>query len=253
MDFDKPVSAARPVLSRLADYLKTQQQAVTDQWLLEVRREPAIDSADRFTHQQLLDRLPALFDELCSFLRRRGVADLQDANEQRNYRWQNDCEIGALLRQLDVLRYVLGTVIDRFQSVEDQLKGPANSMAEALVHQFFSEVTVNSVRQFVRKQLALAHGHAGKLEDANIELGRTNTELERALAARQQLIAVLTHDLRNFLQGLAYATKVWNAHGSGGAELAHAQAQVQDIHELLQQLLDPSMTFVMPLPNASPE
>jgi len=219
MDSHEQAAAARAVLLRLADYLVTQQHAVTDQWLLKVRRDPQIHGAHQPTHQRLLDHLPVLFDELRSFLGRRGAADLPDANEQDGYRWQNGCAIDELLRELDVLRHLLATVIDRFHGVDDQFKKPADSMAEALVHQFFSEVTVHSVRQF---------------------LG-ANMDLQRALPERQELIAEVTHTLRNFLQGLAYAAKVWNAHG-GSAELAHAQAQMQYIHELLQQLPDAATT-----------
>src|SRR5437868_15146718 len=35
------------VLSRLASYLEAQSQSITDQWLLAVRRDSQIDSADR--------------------------------------------------------------------------------------------------------------------------------------------------------------------------------------------------------------
>lgn len=254
MGSDMQAAAARAALSRLADYLETQQQAVTDQWLQEVRRDSAIESTGLLKHRQLLDHLPALFDALCSFLRGSSAADLPDANGQRGWRWRNGCAIGELLRELDVLRHLLAAVVDRFHAVDGQFKSPADSMAEVLVHQFLGDVTVVAVRQFVRRQLVLAHSPAVKPADAGVERGRTNPATQHALAERQQLITLVTHKLRNVLQGLAYAMKVWNAQG-GGAELAHAQAQVQDIHELLLQLLDPAMTFVAPQPPepASPE
>lgn len=218
MDSDEQAAAARSVLLRLADYLVTQQQAVTDKWLLDVRREPGIHGAALLTHRRLLHHLPVLLDELGYFLRR-DAAGLPNENGPDSYRWQNGCEIDELLRELDVLRHLLATAVDRFRGVDDQFKKPADSMAEALVHQFFSAVTVHSVRQFVG----------------------TTTDMERALAERQQTIAKVTHTLRNFLQGLAYAAKVWNAQG-GGPELAHAQTQMQYIRELLQQLPDAAPT-----------
>lgn len=250
MHVEPPPPGARPVLSRLAEYLQTQQQAITDQWLLAVRRDPEIETADRLTHQQLVDHLPQLFAELCAFLRRRDAAALQDikedAQQHGGYRWKNGYEIEEVLRELDVFRHLIGTAVARFGKVDEEFKGTAESTAAALVHQFFSEVTVNSVKQFVGEQQALVSKYTGRLEAANVELGRSNAGLERALDERQRLITLVTHELRNFLQGLSYANKVWNTHGSGGAEQVHAQAQVQDIHALLQQLLDHSLAIAEP-------
>lgn len=250
MHAENPPPGARPVLSRLADYLKTQQQAVTDQWLLAVRRDPEIETADRLTHRQLVDHMPQLFDELCAFLRRRDAAVLrevkEDAQEHGGHRWKSGYEIEEVLREMDAFRHVITTAVARFGKLDEEFKGTAESTAAALIHQFFSEVTVNSVKQFVGEQQSLVSNYTGRLEAANVELGRSNAGLERALGERQRLTTLVTHELRNFLQGLSYANKVWNTHGSGSAEHVHAQVQVQDIQALLQQLLDHSLAIAEP-------
>src|SRR5688572_7985599 len=50
----------RATMLRFAAYLAQQEAALTEQWLLTVRRDPQIAAADRLTHQQLVDHLPDL-------------------------------------------------------------------------------------------------------------------------------------------------------------------------------------------------
>ena len=65
--------AERPTLARYAEYLAGQQTTITDQWLLTVRRDTQIETADRIPTPQLVDHLPRLLRELCDFLRTRDL------------------------------------------------------------------------------------------------------------------------------------------------------------------------------------
>lgn len=202
---DNQGPAARSTSARLADHLESQRQSITDQWLHAVR-DPNAATADRSTHLELFPHLPRMLDELFAFLRRRDE-DLQQAKERGEYRLRDGYRMDEVLRELDALRRLLARIIDRFRSVDADFKGPAESAAAALVHQFFSEVAIDLVKQFPSQ-------------------AQRSTEL----------VTTIAHELRNLLQGLSYATKVWNAQG-GEAELVHVQTQVQGIHHLLEQLL----------------
>ena len=68
----------RATMLRFADYLAKQEAALTEQWLLVVRRDPQIAAADRLTHQQLVDHLPELYRQLCDFLRKRDAGALAE-------------------------------------------------------------------------------------------------------------------------------------------------------------------------------
>src|SRR5687768_1601364 len=98
----------RNVLSRLAAYLEREQQSITEQWLLAIRRDPQIDSADKLTHRQLVDHLPQLYAELCAHLRERDAEVLhdevkRDARKHGGYRWRDGYRLDEVIRELDIL------------------------------------------------------------------------------------------------------------------------------------------------------
>jgi signal transduction histidine kinase len=235
--------AKRLTLSKLADYLQAHQETITDQWLLAVRRDPEIAAADRLTHQQLVDHLPDIYEECCTFLRTRDAAALiegakNDAKTHGGIRWADGYQIDELIRELEVFRGILGATISRFGDVDPRFRGPIEASASSLVHRFFGEVTVNSVAQYAEEQHAVVATYTRQLEAANLELGRANSSLQQSLSERQRLTAVIAHEVRNFLQGLKRPEATGDAAGDPKAE--HANAQLREVEELLTQLLDHS-------------
>ena len=230
-------------LGKLAAYLEAQQGALTEQWLVAVRRDPDIAAADRLTHQQLVDHLPEIYRECCNFLRTRDAIALvgeakDDAQEHGVVRWQDGYKIAELIRELEVFRGILAAALNRYAELDPLFKGPIEASANALVHQFFAEVTVNSVTQYAEEQQAVVRRYTDQLEEANLELSRANSGLKQALSERQRLTAVIAHEVRNFLQGLAHATRIWNERPAEA--LKYAQTQLKDVEDLLNQLLDHS-------------
>ena len=240
----------RTTLSRLAEYLESQRDAVTEQWLLAVRRDPNIATADRLTHQQLVDHLPAIYQECCEFLRRRDtsvlVDDAQvDAKEHGEFRWQNGYRIDELIRELEAFRRIMAATVLRFVDVDVRFAGTLERQASALVHQFFGEVTVNSVKQFVKEQQAVVGSYTDRMQCANLELAQMNTSLQQALAERHNLTSLVAHELRNLLQGLTVAARIWEEKPNSdqrGAEQAGVwvRDQIRDLEQLLLQLLQQS-------------
>lgn len=233
----------RITLSKLADYLESQQDAVTEQWLLAVRRDPDIATADRLTHQQLVDHLPEIYQECCQFLRRRDTAVLvrnatADAKEHGEFRWQNGYRIDELIRELEAFRRIMGAAVLRFVDIDPRFAGAIERQASVLVHQFFGEVTVNSVKQFVIEQQAVVASYTERMQAANLELAQTNSTLQQTLAERQRLTAVVAHELRNLLQGLAVAARVWEEQPSAEQAREFVHDQVGELEQLLLQLLE---------------
>jgi signal transduction histidine kinase len=235
----------RITLSKLADYLESQRDAVTEQWLLAVRRDPNIATADRLTHQQLVDHLPAIYQECCEFLRRRDtsvlVDDAQaDAREHGEFRWQNGYRIEELIRELECFRRILVATVLRFVDVDARFGGTLERQASALVHQFFGEVTVNSVKQFVGEQQAVVASYTDKMQGANLELAQMNSMLQQALNERDGLNSVVAHELRNLLQSLTMAARIWEGQPSAEQAGTLVREQIRDLEQLLSQLLEQS-------------
>jgi len=247
----------RLTLTQLADYLQAQMGAVTDQWLLAVRRDPEIAAADRLTHQQLVDHLPDIYRECCNFLRTRDAAALvegakEDAKTHGGVRWADGYQIEELIRELEVFRGILAATIARYGELDPRFRGPIESSASALVHRFLGEVMVNSVAQYAEEQHAVVATYTRQLEAANLELGRANATLQQALTDRQRLTAVIAHEVRNFLQGLKYSRSLEQRAGGGHAG-EYANAQLRDVEDLLTQLLDHSLLIANAEPVASAE
>jgi hypothetical protein len=240
----------RTTLSRLAEYLESQRDAVTEQWLLTVRRDPNIATADRLTHQQLVDHLPAIYEECCHFLRRRDTSVLvddakADAKVHGEFRWQNGYRSDELIRELEAFRRIMAATVLRFVDVDARFAGTLERQASALVHQFFGEVTVNSVKQFVQEQQAVVGSYTERMQAANLDLAQMNSSLQQALSERHNLTSVVAHELRNLLQGLTVAARVWEQQPNsehGGAEEAGVwvRDQIRDLEHLLLQLLQQS-------------
>lgn len=231
----------RATLARLADHLESQRVAVTDQWLMAVRRDPKIGAADRLTHQQLVDHLPELFEECCAFLRTRDASVLiegakHDAKLHGGIRWADGYQIDELIRELEVFRGILATLVARFGDVDPRFHGAVMVSATALLQQFFAEVIVHSVSQYSGEQEKVVRTYTRQLESANLELSRANSSLQQVLSERQRLTAVVAHEIRNFLQGLKSATQA--AEGGSARTSSHAEAQLRDVEQLLNQLLD---------------
>jgi signal transduction histidine kinase len=233
----------RLTLGKLAVYLEAQQHTLTEQWLVAVRRDPEIAAADRLTHQQLVDHLPQIYRECCNFLRTRDAVALvaeakDDAQEHGVVRWQDGYKIDELIRELEVFRGILAVALNRYAELDPLFKGAIEASANALLHQFFGEVTVNSVTQYAEEQQAVVRRYTEQLEVANLELSRANSGLKQALSERQRLTAVVAHEVRNFLQGLTHAARSWSERPTEA--LKYAQTQLKDVEELLNQLLEHS-------------
>lgn len=228
----------RLTLAKLADYLVSQRAAVTDQWLMAVRRDPEIAAADRLTHLQLIDHLPEIYEECCQFLRTRDAAMFiedakSDAKTHGEIRWADGYKIDELIRELEVFRGILYATVLRFGELDPRFRGPIAASASALLQQFFGEITVHSVARFADEQQRVVQTYTQQLESSNLELSRANTSLERALSERHRLIGVVVHEVRGFLQGLKH-----NALSQGTASVEYAGTQLKDVEDLLAQLLD---------------
>lgn len=235
----------RLTLTQLADYLQAQRSAVTDQWLLAVRRDPEIAAADRLTHQQLVDHLPEIYSECCAFLRTRDATALvegakEDAKLHGGIRWADGYQIEELIRELEVFRGVLAATVARYGEIDPRFRGPIEASASALVQRFLGEVMINSVAQYAQEHHAVVATYTQQLEVANLELSRANANLQQALSERQRLTAVVAHEVRNCLQGLKYSKSLEQNTGAGGAR-EYASDELLRVEDLLTQLLDHSL------------
>lgn len=252
MDSDSQRVAAeaelhRQTLAKVAEYLASQREAVIDQWLMAVRRDPEIAAADRLTHQQLLDHLPQIYEECCQFLRTRNASVLvqeakADAQTHGEIRWADGYQIDELLRELEIFRGILNGTLLRFSDIDLRFRGPIVVAISSALQQFFGEVTVHSVAQYASEQQRVIKAYTDQIESINLELSRANNRLEQTLAERQRLIAVVVQEVRGFLLSLKPAGPDPPQPRASHNELTSDRASESE--ELLVQLLDQATLIV---------
>jgi signal transduction histidine kinase len=195
----------RPSLAGFADYLANQQTVITDQWLLTVRRDTQIETADRIPTSELVDHLPRLLQELCLFLRTRDVDDLtgdarRDAAEHGVLRWRDGYKIDELVRELEAFRRLVAAAVFRYRDVNTAFNGLLEVSASALVQQFFAEITIASVKRFMDEQQQFTRSNLQNLAQIQEQLGRVTAELGQARDAQHRATTVVANELRVFLE-----------------------------------------------------
>ena len=224
--------ADRPSLAAFAHYLLSQQTTITEQWLLIVRRDTQIETADRMPTPELVDHLPRLLQELCEFLRTRDVGNLtggtrRDASHHGELRWRDGYKIDELVRELEVFRQLVSASAFHFRDIDAAFKGGLEVSASALIQQFFAEVNVQSVKQFVNEQQNVTRSCVQDLADVQQQLGRVQTELAQARDAQQRAASVVAYELRRFLER--------HARSPGAAEASPAMATlVEQLSEYVE-------------------
>jgi hypothetical protein len=202
---ESTIPPERSTLAGFARFLASQQTVITDQWLLTVRRDTQIETADRIPTPELVDHLPRLLRELCDFLRTRDVDNLtggarRDASEHGELRWQDGYKIDELVRELEALRRLAAASVFQYRVIDSAFHGPLEVSATVLIHQFFAEITVASVRQFMQQQQKITRSCVQELADAQQQLGRVSADLAQSRDAQHRTATIVAHGLRDFLR-----------------------------------------------------
>ena len=184
----------RAALEGVSAWLRAQQAALTEQWLLSVMRDHEIPSSERLTHEQLLDHLPRMYEELCDFMRERAAslkAEAQvEGREHGRWRWKDGYRIDELVRELEAFRRILVSALLRYRELDARFAGRAATSATLALHEFFAEMIVGSVRQYTAEQQVLLQSHVKQLEDAHLQGAREQARLERSLSVQQRVTAL---------------------------------------------------------------
>jgi two-component system CheB/CheR fusion protein len=149
--------AGLDTLARLADSIVAQKDWIIARWLYAVQREPEIEAAAALTRQQLIDHLPGLCADLAERLRRTGMPQPQPehahAQSHGAHRWEQGYQIDEIIRESGLIRQVVAVeCLDRFAQATPEFDGGTRRTAEAVIHRFFTDMLVESARQFAAEK-----------------------------------------------------------------------------------------------------
>ncbi|MBA2242235.1 MAG: PAS domain S-box protein, partial [Chthoniobacterales bacterium] len=142
-------------LNALAQFLCDRRNQITREWEEAVRSDPQILSADRLSHEQLIDHLPRIFDDLADTLRGGGKTrehTSEDAHSHGEHRWWQGYKFTELLREVSIVRRILFLDhIPVFAAERPGWNGEPRKQAESIVHAFFDRTLTESAQHFVAK------------------------------------------------------------------------------------------------------
>ncbi len=144
------------VNGRLAETLDSQRDAIINEWLERVRKDPFIPT-DSLTLDQVRDHLPQLFDDLTQTLTRYGsdvVAEQSERDGEQHgiARWQQGFELPEMLRELMHLRAILIHRLGLFEASNEDYGMVARFFVTTTLHGFLDRMGINATEQFLAQE-----------------------------------------------------------------------------------------------------
>lgn len=242
-----PESAPANPLSALADYLCAVREAITERWIKAVCADALIPTSDNLTFHQLVDHMPVLFDDLATRLREGNITGAvpqatQDAKIHGHHRWQQGYDVTELLRDIAAARrIILLSAFADFAAQHPAFTGDVKAAAKRIIHEFFENLVVNSVAQYVADQQAAMQKINAELQSTNHRLHETNENLQQVNRSRLLLTRNVSHEIRNIANAISGAINVLATEGRGPVHeemIAICNRSLGDMQALLHQLLD---------------
>jgi signal transduction histidine kinase len=227
-------------LSHLADFLNSHKAEIIKSWVEAVDNDREIQTSNSLTYRQLVDHLPSLFDEMCDLLREHNDealrADVQaESKVHGQHRWVHGYKVDELLREIEIIRKIL--LVDwvtTFGKENPNFGTTSKKRAKAILHDFFGDLTINSVKQFVVER-------EYEFLDYNRRLEQSHEKLQQVDRARQLFTRTLSHELRNILNPMKMVTSILSNNvdeTSKNKMLGILNRNISDMTTLLNQLLD---------------
>ena len=191
-------------LSRgLADFLCSEIDQITRDWVEAVQQ--CVRHAEQLTFVQLVDHIPAIFDDLADVLRdpeARGPRELADEHARCHGgdRAEKGYALPELVREIGIVRRVIS--VDWFDAFVRQNPGFSDDeqkRSRTILHEFFDDMASVTTTQFVKEQQRKLEDSVAKLEAANRDLQEVNRHRSELDKSRQLLTKMVSHELGNIL------------------------------------------------------
>jgi signal transduction histidine kinase len=193
-------------LEAFAKEFGTRRDAVTRTWVYAVQTSPDFTTPDQLPVPQLIDHLPALFDDLITCLQGRDEAAAADPNARAHgrHRWEQHFRLGELLRELLLLRRIIIKEVESYRQADtSRLPEDTERLARDRIEHFFEEAIVRSTDQFYAQHQAQIEKDRALLASLHESARNSSNEYQAVASARLRLLRVIAHELRNLLNAAA--------------------------------------------------
>jgi len=247
---EKTIGPGGALSFQIAQRLVSRKEAIVDCWMADLRERRDIPSADPLTSSELMDHVPGLLDELAKSFERGGMQPsaertAEQARAHGRHRWDQGFKLDELIRDISDLKARVIDVIQEFLATmaDGALEGRDRFRAFELVREFFDNLSVGSVREYMQQR-------EGELATANEALAIANAQANELSQTRLKMVRTVSHELRNSANALSIVTTLLEEMGEElkiRAEcVAILRRNLGDMTALLNGLLDYSTTLEKP-------
>src|SRR5262245_11903244 len=132
------------VLTRLGELIQEHKDEIVENWVNAIEKETELKAADNLTHRQVVDHIPAIFDELAALLKTHHTQNrlFRDAAMHGRFRWLQGYRLDELLYEFGLLRIVFLEHLSPFLKQLPDMTPEIEMEARKLVHRFLDLIAI---------------------------------------------------------------------------------------------------------------
>ncbi len=164
-------------LSEFGRFISDRTEWIADRWNKTTDGQPELALSGNTTHQQLANYLPTLCQDLGKRLEKAGKPrrnnKKRSADTQPQHRWEPGYTLDKIVRGLGQIWQIISVdCLDAFARELPEFDASARANTETIIHQFFSDLLVESAQQFAAekaKELAGSEQNSQSILDAALD------------------------------------------------------------------------------------
>ena len=164
-------------LSEFGRFISGRTEWIADRWNKTTDGQPELGLSGNTTHQQLANYLPTLCQDLGKRLEKAGKwrrnKKKRFADMQPQHRWEPGYSLDKIVRGLGHIWQIISVdCLDAFACELPEFDASARANTETVIHQFFSDLLVESAQQFAAekaKELAGSEQNSQSILDAALD------------------------------------------------------------------------------------
>ncbi|PYM05312.1 MAG: hypothetical protein DMF15_16110, partial [Verrucomicrobia bacterium] len=164
-------------LSEFGRFISDRTEWIADRWNKTTDGQPELALSGNTTHQQLANYLPTLCQDLGKLLEKAGKPrrnnKKRSADTHPQHRWEPGYTLDKIVRGLGHIWQIISVdCLDAFARELPEFDASARANTETIIHQFFSDLLVESAQQFAAekaKELAGSEQNSQSILDAALD------------------------------------------------------------------------------------
>lgn len=190
------------ILSELGDYLLAHSEEIIGEWIRAVERNADMSSSDELRYKELVDHLPAVFQDLAKLLkspksRETRIEVSRAARIHGVHRFRQGYRLEEVIREASIIRRILfRDWVEAYARKVPEFNGETRRVAEDIIHQVVDDIVTDSAEQFVAEKEKTTNELNMALADGLAQARHQKAEADAANKAKDRFLAMLSHELR---------------------------------------------------------